>query len=73
MAAAWRKPRTVMSQGQYLIVADVIRKILDPAIRQQMADHFATEFNKRSAAFDPVQWGRSTGGKVAPNSARIAG
>ena len=61
-----------MTGGAYFVVADVIRKIPDPILRQQMADHFATEFNKRSPSFDPYVWGRATGGKVAANSARMS-
>lgn len=66
------KKRNAMPAGAYFIVADIIRKFPDPAIRQQMADHFATEFNKRSQYFDPYEWARATGGKVAPNSARMS-
>ena len=61
--------RAAMTGGAYLVVADVIRKIADPTLRQTVADHFATEFNRRSVAFDPYQWEKATGGKCAANSA----
>lgn len=63
------RQRFVMSPKGYFYVADIIRKIADPVLRQTVADHFATEFNRRSASFDPYQWERASGGKVAPNSA----
>jgi len=53
----------------YRLIAQIIRLMPDPAIRQTAADHFGTEFNKRSKVFDPYQWERQTGGKVAPGSA----
>ena len=65
-----RKHHTKMSAGHYLLIADIIRKIEDPATRMVVADHFGTEFNRRSMSFDPMTWNRTTGGKVAPNSAR---
>lgn len=67
-----RKRQHAMPTSAYFVVADIIRRIDDPALRQQMADHFATEFNRRSTAFDPYTWGRATGGKVAANSARMS-
>ncbi len=60
---------TKMSGPQYLLIASIIRKIEDPAVRQACADHFGTEFNKRSPVFDPGSWHSATGGNVAPNSA----
>lgn len=59
-----------MRAGAYYIVAEIINKIEDRALRQVVANHFATEFNKRSYSFDPYEWGRKTGGKCAPGSAR---
>jgi hypothetical protein len=58
-----------LTTGHYQIVAKIINSIPDAAMRQTVADHFATEFNRRSTVFDPYTWGRLTGGKVAPNSA----
>jgi hypothetical protein len=58
-----------MTTGHYRIVAMIIRSIPDEATRKAAADHFATEFNRRSKVFDPYEWQRQTGGKVAPNSA----
>lgn len=60
-----RKPRSI-----YDSVATIINTIEDPAFRQRVANHFGTEFNRRSEAFDPAQWARRTGGRVAANSAR---
>lgn len=62
--------RTALSAAHYQLIGDIIRRVEDPALRQQMADHFATEFNRRSKSFDPYQWGRVTGGKVAAGSAK---
>jgi hypothetical protein len=68
------KRRPVMfTMAHYRTLAGMIRTIEDPGVRQAIADHLATEFNKRSPAFDPVQWGKDTGGKPAPNSARMSG
>lgn len=64
-----RRKIAKMGTDAYLVVADIIRK-LPEADRQAVADHFATEFNRRSTSFDPVQWERATGGRPAPNSAR---
>jgi hypothetical protein len=58
-----------MTTGHYRIIAGIVRSIPDEATRKACADHFATEFNRRSTVFDPYTWGRLTGGKVAPNSA----
>lgn len=63
------KRRKVFPPDAYMVVAGIIRLIDDKAIRKKMADHFATEFNRRSAAFDPITWNRWTGGTPAPNSA----
>lgn len=63
-----RIPKT-MGAAQYFIVAEIIRKIPDAATRQIVADHFATEFNRRSTKFFPPDWERATGGKPAANSA----
>lgn len=60
-----RKPRSM-----YDSVATIINTIEDDAFRQRVADHFGTEFNRRSEAFDPAHWARRTGGRVAANSAR---
>lgn len=66
-------PRS-MTAGAYEIVAGIVRSLPDgPLTRQDVANHFATEFNKRSASFDPYSWGQRTGGKVAPNSANMGG
>ena len=72
MRTTKRKPEK-MTTAAYYIVGAIIRKIEDPKLRQTVADHFATEFNRRSASFSPFDWERITGGKVAPNSARVAG
>lgn len=64
--------RPAMNTGGYFVVASIIRKMEPPALRQQMADYFATEFNKRSPSFDPYEWEKATGGKVAPNSAKMS-
>lgn len=63
------RKKNFMTAGNYYVVADVIRKISDPVLRQSTANHFATEFNRRSPSFDPYQWEKATGGKCAPNSA----
>ena len=54
----------------YIVVAEIINNIEDEAFRKQVADHFATEFNKRSKAFDPARWYSMTGGVPAANSAK---
>ena len=65
-----KKPRPVkFNADAYRLIGQIIRAIPDPAIRQFTANHFGTEFNKRSKMFDPYQWERTTGGKVAPGSA----
>lgn len=64
------KTRT-MGAGAYYIVGQIICKIPDEIVRKTVADHFATEFNRRSTAFDPYLWHRLTGGTPAPNSARV--
>ena len=69
MSMIARRQITKMSTGHYLIVGGIIRSIPDERVRKFVADHFATEFNRRSKVFDPMQWERLTGGKVAPNSA----
>lgn len=68
-----KRPITKMSAGHYQLVGHLIRTIPDEAARKAAADHFATEFNKRSTVFDPYAWERLTGGKVAPNSAAGGG
>ena len=67
-----KRRRNFMTTGGYYVVADVIRKIPDEATRRVMADHFATEFNRRSPSFDAYEWSRATGGKPAPNSAKLS-
>ena len=65
-------PPARMTPGAYHIVASIIATLpVDIAMRLTVADHFATEFNKRSQYFDPLHWERVTGGKVAANSARM--
>jgi len=64
-----RRKKHFMTTGAYFVVASVIQKIADADQRKAMADHFATEFNRRSPSFDPYEWERATGGKVAANSA----
>jgi hypothetical protein len=59
----------IITAGIYQVIADIVRRIPDEATRKLVADHFATEFNRRSASFDPYTWGRWTGGRPAPNSA----
>jgi hypothetical protein len=63
------KYRKTMTAPAYEIVGEIISKIVDPTIRQAVANHFGTEFNRRSPSFDPAMWHRKTGGNVAPNSA----
>ncbi len=58
-----------MTAGAYEVVAGIIRSIEDNNLRQKVADHFSTEFNKRSKSFDPAMWEQATGGRPAPNSA----
>lgn len=69
MGAIVRKKPASMNTGSYHIVASIIRTLPDE-LKQPVANHFATEFNKRSKSFDPTVWERWTGGKPAPNSAR---
>lgn len=64
-----RRRKHAMTTGAYFVVADVIKKIPDATARKAMADHFATEFNRRSPSFSPYDWERATGGRPAPNSA----
>lgn len=66
-----RRQQSRMNAGAYRVVAEMVRA-LPPFCRQAVADHFATEFNRRSPSFDPVQWERATGGKPAPNSAKMS-
>lgn len=63
-----RKPSIIFTTGIYRVIAGMINS-LPAECRQTVADHFATEFNRRSAKFDPIQWNRLTGGRPAPNSA----
>ena len=72
MATFPKRKRHFMTTAAYYVVADVIRKIPDEATRRAMADHFATEFNRRSPSFDAYEWNRATGGKPAPNSAKLS-
>jgi hypothetical protein len=58
-----------MSADSYSIVAQIINKLEDAGVLKQIADFFATEFNRRSRSFDPSLWNRLTGGKPAPDSA----
>lgn len=64
-----KRPAAKISAEVYRVIAGVVQRLPDPAMRKTVADHFATEFNRRSAAFDPLQWERLTGGRPAPNSA----
>lgn len=57
-----------MRQAHYLLIGTIINGLPDQ-IRATVADHFATEFNKRSPSFDPMAWERKTGGRPAPGSA----
>jgi len=50
----------------YVVVADGIRNIVDPVMRQEVANHFARFFHTRSKSFDPQRWYELTGGKVNP-------
>lgn len=59
-----KNPRNQMGARVYQIVADVISKIPDEHLRREAADHFATEFRKRSASFDPAAFERFCGGRV---------
>lgn len=61
--------RAIMTGPIYQLVGHIVRTIPDEAARKIAADHFATEFNKRSPRFDPMTWERVTGGKPAPDSA----
>lgn len=58
-----RKPS--MSAAGYEIVAGIVRTLPDE-LKQPVADHFATEFYKRSKSFDPYIWNKRTGGTVNP-------
>ena len=70
MTSLFRKRPKVISADAYQIVGGIVRAMPDgPLTRQDIANHFATEFNRRSRAFDPIQWERLTGGRPAPNSA----
>jgi len=51
-----------MTADAYGIVAEIINKLEDGGLRKMVADHFATEFNKRSRSFEPSVWERMTGG-----------
>jgi hypothetical protein len=62
-------PKPFMSVGSHEVVAGIIRSIPEPETRKQMADYFATEFNRRSKSFDPAMWHQRTGGTPAPGSA----
>lgn len=64
-----QRPRARIFAGAYEIIAGIIREIEDPELRQVVADHFATAFNRRSRSFDPAMWEKATGGRPAPNSA----
>ena len=64
-----RQRKRIMNAGAYEIVAGIINKIEDEELRLKIADHFSTEFNRRSQVFDPAQWEKRTGGRPAPNSA----
>lgn len=63
-----RPRRIAMNGAAYEITAGIVRT-LPEEIRQAVADHFATEFNRRSASFDPYQWEWRTGGKVRRDAA----
>lgn len=52
-----------------MTVAEIIRKIPDRNTRLIVANHFSTEFNRRSKAFDPNAWYLQTGGLPDPDSA----
>jgi hypothetical protein len=67
-----RRKKFGMPAAGYFVIAAIINKIEPPDLRKQVADHFATEFNKRSASFDAYQWNRATGGTPAPNSAKMS-
>jgi hypothetical protein len=58
------KPKNQMGARVYAIIADVIAKVPDEHDRRQVGDHFATEFRKRFASFDPVMFERLCGGRV---------
>jgi hypothetical protein len=64
----FQKKKFGMPADGYRLVAAIIRKLPDD-LKKPVADHFATEFNMRSASFDAYQWGQATGGKPAPDSA----
>lgn len=72
MIGARRRKRNFMNSGAYCVVAEVIRLIKDDDVRKKMADHFATEFNRRSPSFDPYEWEKATGGRPQPNSAKLS-
>jgi hypothetical protein len=63
------KRQKIMTTGMYQVIGGIINAMSDTALRKAAADHFATEFNKRSGSFDPYFWNRLTGGRPAPNSA----
>lgn len=68
MSNMFQKKKFGMPADGYRLVAAIIRKLPDD-LKKPVADHFATEFNTRSASFDAFQWGQATGGKPAPDSA----
>lgn len=57
------KKKAFMTGPAYEIVAGIVRSLPD-GIKQQVADHFAQEFAKRSSSFDPVAWCTRTGGRL---------
>lgn len=57
-------PRNQMGARVYAIIADVIAKVPDEGERRMVGDHFATEFRKRFASFDPYVFERACGGRV---------
>jgi hypothetical protein len=67
-----KRKRFGMPAAGYFVIASIINKIEDAEVRKQVADHFATEFNKRSSSFDAYTWNRATGGQPAPNSAKMS-
>jgi hypothetical protein len=46
------------------VVAEIIRAIDEPDVRQVMANHFGQAFNRRNTGFSPSMWAGATGGTL---------
>ena len=68
-SATRRQRRAAKFSGDhYDVLGNMIKSMTDAgfteAEQKRVADHFATEFYKRSRVFDPYQWNKRTGGEV---------